>query len=211
MKSVSTFLCARFACAQFLVLLAVLALPVPYHSLANTYAINRSFTDGDVATLIGTVDIPQGNYTIMNAAASPFTAVDLILTVNNVSHPLNYALTDIILGTGRFFINAGPTSLIFNTANADGLNPADLVFSASLNPLAAPRYVIGYNGFPGFEVAYTPSGDVNTGIALPVVFGTLVPEPGLSALLLLAFGIGGFQYRRNRSSSPGPDSQNYQN
>jgi hypothetical protein len=43
--------------------------------------------------------------------------------------------------------------LIFNPANGDGGNPADLQFFDSTN---TSRYVIGSNGTPAFEAGYVP-------------------------------------------------------
>ena len=95
---------------------------------AATYDVNLSFTGGGTASLVGTVDLPLGNYTIMNGAPDPFTAVNLILTVNGTPFSLVQANTSLITGTGQFLINANASTLIFNTANANAGNPADLRF-----------------------------------------------------------------------------------
>jgi hypothetical protein len=137
------------------------------------------------------VDVPVGNYLIQNAGPSPFTSVNLTLTVNATAYNLHNALTDVIYGSGQFFIDATATTLTFSTANANGANPADLVFSDNLNPAANNRYGIGYNGSPGFEVAYTVAGNAQAGVTFPVVFG-VVPEPATAQLaagfLLLYLG-----------------------
>jgi len=169
---------------------------------ATLYDVNRSFSG---ATLTGTVDIPVGIYTIQNASASPFTAANLILTVNATSYNLNNVLTGIIGGSGEFFINATATTLTFSTANANGGNPADLVFSDNTNPFNDNRYVIGYNGSPGFEYAYTDAGVAGAGVILPAIFGTAaVPEPTTmiaGALLLLPFGASTLRIlRKNRTA-----------
>src|SRR4051794_38596284 len=93
----------------------------PVTARAVTYVVNRSFTNGaSTATLTGTLDVPIGDYIIQNSSASPFTNVNLSLTVNAVSYNLVHALTDLINGTGQFGINATPTALSFSVANADG-------------------------------------------------------------------------------------------
>ena len=173
-------------CVHFLFGFAAVSL-VASSALATTYSVNRSFTDGfGTASLVGTVDIPQGNYTLQNAPATPFTNVNLTLTVNSTPYPLTNSLTDLILFNGQFLINAGPTTLIFDTANADGSNPADLIFSDNFAPTNNNRYVIGYNGTPGFEVGYTDSGSVVVVETFPTIFGVVVPEP--SALILISLG-----------------------
>jgi hypothetical protein len=174
---------------------------------ATLYDVNRSITDGSsIATLTGTVDCSVGTYDIMNQGASPFTAVNLILTVNGTSYTLNNALTGIIWGTGQFLIEATPTTLTFSTATADGGDPADLVFSDNTtDPYANDRYVIGSNADPQFEAAYTDAGNVlSTTVTFPTIFGTAgtaVPEPTTmiaGAMLLLPFGASTLRMLRKR-------------
>jgi PEP-CTERM motif len=163
------------------------AMMIASSAQATLYDVNRFFTAGGTnATLTGTLDIPTGNYVIQNASVSPFTTVNLTLTVNAASFNLDNALTGFILGNGQFFIDATPTTLTFSTANADVHNPADLVFSDNSDPSLNNRYSIGYNGIPGFEVAYTDAGSVVTYATLPTVFGTAIPEPGSFALVGLS-------------------------
>src|SRR5208337_3197032 len=67
---------------------------------AEIYNVDRAFTQGVLAaTLIGTVDIPLGNYTIQNSSASPFSSVNLTLTVGGTPYTLDSVLTGIIIGT----------------------------------------------------------------------------------------------------------------
>ena len=168
---------------------AGVVLSITSSAQAQIYSVNRSFTDGfNTATLIGTVDIPLGNYTIQNYGASPFTSVNLTLTVGGTPYTVDNALTGLIYGTGNFIINATPTTLTFSTANANGGNPADLVFSDNTAVETNDRYVIGSNGDPRFEAAYTGAGSVvSTTVTYPTVFGTAVPEPTAMALA----GLGG--------------------
>jgi hypothetical protein len=82
---------------------------------AATYDVNLSFTGGGTASLVGTVDLPLGNYTIMNGAPNPFTAINLTLTVNGTPFSLVQADLSLITGTGQFLIDANASTLIFNT------------------------------------------------------------------------------------------------
>jgi hypothetical protein len=102
--------------------------------------------------------------------------------------------TSLITGTGQFLIDANASTLIFNTANTNAQNPADLIFrTASTND----RYIIGSNGDPHFEAAYTSAGDVlNENITFPTQFGTIVPEP--STLILFSLAAGAFLMLRRR-------------
>jgi hypothetical protein len=168
---------------------------------AAVYTVNQSFTEGpNTAVLTGTVSIPIGSYVIQNSGASPFTSVNLSLTVNGVSYGLSYALTDYVFGTGQFLIEATPTSLTFNTANADDFNPADLIFSDNTNPAQLNRYAIGSDGDPGFELAHAGSGILLSGASFPLVFGA-IPEPsaGFFAGAFLALHFGFRSLRRART------------
>ena len=166
---------------------------------AEIYFVNRSFTDGSTtATLTGTVDVPLGSHTIQNMGASPFTSVNLILTVNAITFAVNNVLTGLIQGTGQFNINATATTLTFGTANSNGANPADLVFSDATDTQVNDRYVLGSNGSPQFEAGYTRAGSVlSTTVTFPTVFATAAPEPTTQALA----GLGGMalmMFRRRR-------------
>jgi hypothetical protein len=160
------------------------AMLTPVAATAVTFTVNRSWSEsGNNASLVGTVDVPVGSYTIQNGTPNPFTNVNLILTVNGNPFPvLNAADTSNISGTGQFLVNATSSTLTFNTANADGGNPADLVFMNSSTGFGGPLYAIGTDGNPGFEIAINTSPDVAASVAFPVTFGTVqqvqqVPEP----------------------------------
>jgi len=160
------------------------AMLTPVAATAVTFTVNRSWSEsGNNASLVGTVDVPVGSYTIQNGTPNPFTNVNLILTVNGNPFPvLNAADTSNISGTGQFLVNATSSTLTFNTANADGSNPADLVFVNSSTGFGGPFYVIGTDGNPGFEIAINTSPDVAASVAFSVTFGTVqqvqqVPEP----------------------------------
>jgi hypothetical protein len=170
----------------FALLLILLCFPVS--AQAVVYNVNHSFASltNNTATLTGTLTVPLGNYVIQNKGASPFTNVNLSLTVNASSYNLVAVDTSLIFGTGQFLINAAPTTLTFSTANANGANAADLSFWDVILTGNA-KYVIGSDADPRFEVAETSAGKVlaHTAPTFPVVFGT-VPEP--STLLLLGIG-----------------------
>ena len=160
------------------------AMLTPVAATAVTFTVNRSWSEsGNNASLVGTVDVPVGSYTIQNGTPNPFTNVNLILTVNGNPFPvLNAADTSNISGTGQFLVNATSSTLTFNTANADGSNPANLAFVNSSTGFVGPLYGIGYDGNPGFEIAINTSPNVAASVALSVTFGTVqqvqqVPEP----------------------------------
>ena len=171
------------------------AVAIPTGAQAVFYTVDRSFNDASfISTLTGTVDIPLGSYTIQNKSASPFTSVNLVLTANGYVYDLNEAVTDFIYGTGQFFINATSTTLTFNTANANGENPADLqcIVSSAMPPYLRNYYAIGSDDAPGFEAAIVPGADLTGNVNLPVIFGTPAPEPRANFLIALAFLTFGF-------------------
>jgi hypothetical protein len=72
-------------------------------AMAATYSVNRSWSDGGgTASLVGTVELPFGNYTIMNGNPDPFTGINLTLTVNATPFGLIHADTSLISGTVPF-------------------------------------------------------------------------------------------------------------
>ena len=160
------------------------AMLTPVAAKAITYTVNRSWSSGsDNASLVGTVDVPIGSYTINSTGTpNPFSNVNLTLTVNGTPFTLDTATTSGVFGTGQFLVNATSSTLTFNTANADGSNPADLAFLNSSTGFGGPFYVIGTDGDPGFEIAINTSPNVAASVALSVTFGTVqqvqqVPEP----------------------------------
>ncbi|NCQ96525.1 MAG: PEP-CTERM sorting domain-containing protein [Microcystis wesenbergii Mw_QC_S_20081001_S30D] len=159
------------------------AMLTPVAATAVTFTVNRSWSGSATASLVGTVDVPVGSYTIQNGTPNPFTNVNLILTVNGNPFPvLNAANTSGISGTGQFLVNATSSTLTFNTANANGSNAANLAFVNSSTGLGGPLYAIGFDSIPGFEVAFGTTPNVLASVAFPVTFGTVqqvqqVPEP----------------------------------
>jgi len=166
---------------------------------ANTYNVNRSWIDGVTsASLVGTVDVALGSYTITNGGASPFDGVNLTLSIGGTSYSLTQANTSLIFGTGQFFVDANASDLIFRTANADGYNPADLrFFNTDVN---AYLYAIGSDALPGFETAIVGlvgGSFTRAAVTFPVVFGTAaVPTPATVALLALGLVAVGATRRR---------------
>src|SRR5262245_36660522 len=112
----------RSTIASLVTLLTVL---IAGTAQAVVYDVNRSFTNGaSTASLIGTLTIPIGSYTMGAYDASPFTNVNLSLTVNSTSYNLINALTGASYGSGYFIVNATPTALTFSTANGSSITPA---------------------------------------------------------------------------------------
>ena len=151
----------------------------PGTAMAVTYSVNRSWNEGgNTASLVGTLDLPLGDYTIMNHAATPFTAINLTLTINETSFSVVSADTSVISGTGQFLIHATASMLTFDTANANGPNPADLAFRTGTTSVF---YGIGSDQDPAFEVAYTATRSVLTHPTFPTLYGTSVGPPALVA------------------------------
>jgi hypothetical protein len=182
---------------------ATLGLVAPSRTMADLYFVHRVWSN---ATLTGTLQLPAGNYTIMNQSPAPFTAVNLTLSVNGTPIVLlTNANTQIIRGTGQFFINATPTTLTFSTANGNGTNPADLVF-VNTDVFDVPRYAIGSDGNPGFEIADYLGGFSLAGVTFPTVFGIAIPEP--CTVTLGAVGVATLMITRRRSQRTDPKAGN---
>ena len=148
--------------------------------MANTYEVNRTFSDDNTGltfTLGGTVDITFGYYIISaDTTALPFANVNLSLTVNGISYSLDQADYR-IGGTGKFTINADPTTLTFGADYGDSYNGAYLAFVGS-----ACYQIVAQGGF--YEAADSPAGTALTfTTTLPTVFGS-VPEVGSTFALL---------------------------
>ncbi|HEX3356122.1 MAG TPA: hypothetical protein VHS31_03985 [Tepidisphaeraceae bacterium] len=160
---------------------------IPPRTLADTYNVNQAFTDGSThATLVGTVDIPEGNYTITNRGASPFTGANLTLTINPGHFAVDNILTNSINGTGQFIIHATPTQLTFDVATSDNNNPADLIFSDSTTTSPpGNEFITGADAIPGFRAAETNDGGLIVPTTFPITFGTAVPEPASGAMVFL--------------------------
>lgn len=199
---------SRNGCVLHPILLAALAslaaLLAPCHALAIIYDIDRSFSFSGgsfTATLTGTVDLPAGSYTISNKGPSPFTSANLTLTVNGTPYSVDSVVTTSISGSGEFYVNATATSLTFSTVNADGGDPADLVFTD--NPgggvNAIDRYAIGTDGAGSFEAAYTGvGGGYVADVVFPTEWGIAIPEPSILSLLTIPFAFLGFRVIRAR-------------
>jgi len=184
------------------------AMLTPVAAKAITYTVNRSWSSGsDNASLVGTVDVPIGSYTINSTGTpNPFTNVNLTLTVNGTPFTLDTVVipSGSISGTGQFLVNATSSTLTFNT-NVSGFNAARVRFQNSGNPFGNRRYEIGtfLDFFTGqlvnLEGSTASPGftEVVASVSLPVTFGTAqtaqqVPEPaslfGLGVLGTLGVG-----------------------
>jgi hypothetical protein len=163
---------------------------------AVVYEVNRTFSEGLLTTtLAGTVSVPLGNYVIENGAPNPFSDLNLTLTMDGDSHPLTYALTGLISGSGQFVVDATATSLVF-TASGDGSNPADLVFSDSTDLMGPIRYAIGSDSDPAFEAAYAGFDYAVAVVQFPVIFGIAIPEPASALMLVMGMLAAGTCRRR---------------
>ncbi len=185
------------------------AMLTPVAAKAVTFTVNRSWSQsGNNASLVGTVDVPIGSYTIDSTGTpNPFTNVNLTLTVNGNPFTLDTVVvipSGSIIGTGQFLVNATSSTLTFNT-NVSGFDRATVRFQNSGNPFGNRRYEIGTfldqstfqpvnlegsTASPGFT-------EVVASVSLPVTFGTAqtaqqVPEPaslfGLGVLGTLGVG-----------------------
>lgn len=184
---------------------------------ATLYDVDQSFTDptGASAELKGTVQVVPGSYMIENGAfytynnstvgsaaiSSPFTVVNLTLTVNNTPYVLDTLVLSLVgsspgsgARSGEFVVNATSTGLFFSTPVASANSPADLVLSEGAfdNVLDSNCYVIGSNGNPNYEAAYTGAGWIaeQKAYVSPIEFGIVsVPEPPTYVAASLCFGL----------------------
>ena len=169
------------------------AMLTPVAAKAITYTVNRSWSNGsNNASLVGTVDVPIGSYTINSTGTpNPFTNVNLTLTVNGTPFTLDTVVipSGSISGTGQFLVNATSSTLTFNT-NVSGFNAARVRFQNSGNPFGNRWYDIGtFLDFFTFQlvnfegsIASPGFTEVVASVSLPVTFGTAqtaqqVPEP----------------------------------
>ena len=153
---------------------------VPVSAQAVVYNVNRSFASitNNTATLTGTLTAPLGNYVIQNQGASPFTNVNLLLTVNATPYNLVTVDTSLIKGTGQSSHQCDCYFLDVQHCQCKWPNPADLSFWDVIL-IGDAKYAIGSDADPRFEVAETSAGKVLafTPPTFPVLFGTAVPEP----------------------------------
>jgi hypothetical protein len=184
------------------------AMLTPVAAMAVTFNVNRSWSQGsDTASLVGTVDVPVGSYTIQNGTPNPFTNVNLTLTLNGNAVTLNAVdLTD-TLAPAQFLVNATSSVLTFN-ADISGCSDdceSELEFINSSQGTSGPFYRIQSVSFFGVSesteqgVIRSPFTNVVSSTNFPVTFGTAqqqpptsVPEPtatvGLLGLGLLGVG-----------------------
>jgi hypothetical protein len=184
------------------------AMLTPVAAMAVTFNVNRSWSQGsDTASLVGTVDVPLGSYTIQNGTPNPFTNVNLTLTVNGNAVTLNAVDINNTFAPAQFLVNATSSVLTFN-ADISGCSDdceSELEFINSSQGTSGPFYRIQSVSFFGVSestergVIQSPFTIVVSSTNFPVTFGTAqqqpptsVPEPtatvGLLGLGLLGVG-----------------------
>jgi hypothetical protein len=184
------------------------AMLTPVAAMAVTFNVNRSWSQGsDTASLVGTVDVPLGSYTIQNGTPNPFTNVNLTLTVNGNAVTLNAVDINNTFAPAQFLVNATSSVLTFN-ADISGCSDdceSELEFINSSQGTSGPFYRIQSVSFFGVSesteqgVIRSPFTNVVSSTNFPVTFGTAqqqpptsVPEPtatvGLLGLGLLGVG-----------------------
>lgn len=164
--------------------LAAMLTPVAAKAVSVTYNVNRSWSQsGNNASLVGTVAVPLGNYTITDGGSTPFTNVNLTLKLNGTPYTLD-TVYNVTNADGKFYVNAGPSALIFNTADAVAPNVAGLSF-VNLDG--------DYYDIKTYDSSIEQAGDssgrsqVTASVSFPLTFGTAqqVPEP----LTMLGAGV----------------------
>jgi hypothetical protein len=190
--------------AAMLTPVAAMAIPA-----VTTFNVNRSWSSGsDTASLVGTVDVPLGSYTIQNGTPNPFTNVNLTLTVNGNAVTLNAVDVANTLTPAQFLVNATSSVLTFNadTSGCSDICQSELQFIDSSQGLSGPLYRIGSSFLSLGSISSIEQGlirspftSVSSSPNFPVTFGTAqqqpatsVPEPtatvGLLGLGLLGVG-----------------------
>ncbi|TRU86999.1 MAG: PEP-CTERM sorting domain-containing protein [Microcystis novacekii Mn_MB_F_20050700_S1] len=186
------------------------AMLTPVAAMAVTFNVNRSWSEGtNNASLVGTVDVPVGSYTIQNGSPNPFTNVNLTLTINGNAVTLNAVNLTETSAPAQFLVNATSSVLTFNPdvsgCSFGAICQSQLEFIDSSQGLSGPFYRIqsvfslGFSQNEEYGVIRSPFTGVTSSINLPVTFGTAqqqpptsVPEPtttvGLLGLGLLGVG-----------------------
>lgn len=185
----------------------VLVVGLGSNATAATFSVNRSWNNlgnpTQTASLVGTVEIPLGSYSVDIGDPDPFTSVDLLLTVNGNSFNLTDASTGTITpDTVDFLIEATETALIFDVSNVTAGDRGFLAFIG----MNTPVYSIGRDFAIASEATFGADGfgsgpDVSASINLPVIFGTnvdAIPEP---LTIFGATGADGFgaMFKRRRN------------
>lgn len=169
----------KFSLARWATLAVLLMTSVSL--LANTYAVNRVFTSdgssplsssGIIVTLIGTVEIPAGNYTLDRNSPNPFTAVDLVMFVNDGGRIDIYYLMEayaFITGNAKVIIHATDKSLTFDhTGNAGSADEAVLQFWDATTP---DCFAIGHDSVANSLGCLWDGEFVIQAIKFPATFG----------------------------------------
>jgi hypothetical protein len=185
------------------------AMLTPVAAMAVTFNVNRSWSQGsDTASLVGTVDVPLGSYTIQNGTPNPFTNVNLTLTVNGNAVTLNAVDINNTFAPAQFLVNATSSVLTFNAdisgCSSDCSSSLEFINSSqgqANGPIYSIESVSDLGSISSEErgVIQSPFTIVVSSTNFPVTFGTAqqqpptsVPEPtatvGLLGLGLLGVG-----------------------
>jgi hypothetical protein len=176
----------RALCRQFSRLRAAaltLLLMSAFSALAGTYTVNRAWGDdgsspvsspGSRASLTGTVNIPDGVYVLDKNSPSPFSAVNLTLTMNADGETLAIAMTEVytrISGNAKVIIRADGHQLTFqHTGNASSTDAAVVQFWDA-GDLAC--YALGQDIVVDSQMAFCAGSFVVDKIVFPQVLGVV--------------------------------------
>jgi hypothetical protein len=152
--------------------------------LANTYKVQRMWTDdgsssfgspGFIVCLKGTVEIPRGTYILDKDSPSPFTSVNLVMTIKDGAQTYSFDLVEayaFISGNARVIIQATDKSLVFDhSADAGPADEAILQFWDT-NDLIC--YGLGHDIIDNSQAAIFDGIFVIERIPFPQTFGTIL-------------------------------------
>jgi hypothetical protein len=174
-------LCRQFSRLRTAALTVILM--SAFSALASTYTVNCAWTDdgsspvgspNSRASLIGTVQIPDGVYVLDKNSPSPFTAVNLTLNMSAEGETLAIALTEAyprISGNAKVIIRADGHQLTFQHSNNASSAAAAVVQFWDPDDLAC--YALGQDSVVDSEMAFCGGIFVVEKIVFPEVFGVV--------------------------------------